>query len=224
MNKKLIIASALVITSQCSLATIDVYSTNVPDDAFPKKGYKELMGKIAREENEQLEKGYLEGHSAYYDFLRDIENEIKYNPSQFSQLKKSITKLKLVPNLKRVPESVKAISFGYEGAGAFSENAGWNSLTEIFKSKSSDLCMFTHSDLKASNGGYTLSEENAKYDVNGKYSVIQVKGIPHMGFEYNINWFDQLNLYTLTCVNKEFTPELKNKIIDFAIKIDQSWS
>jgi hypothetical protein len=221
MKIKLIIASALSLISQYSLATIDLYSTNVPTDAFPKEGYQELMEKIAREEKEQTEKGYLEGHSAYYEFLRDIENEIKYKPNEFSNLKKSFSKLKLVPNLKHVPASLKSKTFGYEGAGAFSETNGWNSLTEIFKSKSSDLCMFTHSDLKASNGGYSLSEENAQYDINGKYTVIEVKGIPHMGFEYNINWFDDLNLYTLTCVNKEFSPEIKQKIIDLAKQIDK---
>ena len=85
----------------------------------------------------------------------------------------------------------------------FIKETGWTGLTEIFKSDIG-ICQFSHFDLKASNGGYSLSEKDERRDVNGKYTYVEVSGKENSGFTYEVDWFDDFNMYTLSCINKEF--------------------
>lgn len=223
MKSKLIIGSIFSVMTQISYATIDLYSTNVPADAFPTKGHKEIIGRLEKEARERKEKGYLQRESSIYEYYNDIENRIKFNSLKSTYLKKTSSQLKFVPNLKEVPQSVKEVIFGYDGIGSFDENTGWTGITEIFKSKSSAICRFMHNDLQASGGGYTLDENKVKYDVNGKYTFIEVTGIPNNGFDYMVNWLDKFNDYTLTCINKDYSPEFTQYVINLAKEIDASW-
>ena len=223
MKSALIIGSIISLMTQVSFATIDLYSTNLPPDAFPKEGYKEIMERIEKETKERKEKGYLERESGYYEHYHDIENKIKYYTLKSVHLKKSFSKLNLVPNLKKVPNFVKSETFGYDGIGSFNKDVGWTGVAEIFKTKASHICHFMHNDLQASGGGYSLSEEDAQYDVNGKYTIVEVTGIPKSGFDYKVNWLDKFNDYTLTCINKDFSPEFTQYVINLAKEIDASW-
>lgn len=214
---------AVLSISSLTYATRDFYSSNVPKDACPTKGYKEMMERVEKEENERKEKGYLEQPSSKYEFLSTIENKIKYTSFKSTHLHKTISDLKIAPSLKHVPSSLKDENFGYGEAGSFNKDNGWNGITEIFKSKSLDVCQFTHLDLQLSGGGYSLPDEDERLDVNGKYTIVQVTGQKKQGFDYQIDWVDNLNWYTLTCVNKKFSNELTQSYIDLAKAIDTSF-
>ncbi|MGC1182986.1 hypothetical protein [Legionella sp.] len=68
-----------------------------------------------------------------------------------------------------------------------------------------------------------IEENKAQKDVNGKYTFIEVTEKKGQEFDYQINWVDGLNNFTLTCVNKKFSNELTQRYIELAKQIDSSW-
>ena len=85
-----------------------------------------------------------------------------------------------------------------------------------------NICQFTHLDLKASGGGYSLDENKISKDVNDHYTTVVVTGKTHQGFDYEVIWFNDLNMYTLNCAKKSFSQDFKSKVIEIAKKIDLS--
>lgn len=219
MKIKYLLVGTFIAFSQLSYATYDMYSVNLPDDAKPKINKKSLNDDL----NEKNIKGFIERISDKYEYLNNIENRIIYDQEadiKSTRLKKNISEVITASKLKSVPSTAKVITLGYAPVGTFNKEMGWAGLTEIFKSKEVGTCQFTHVDLKISNGGYSLSEKDERRDVNGKYTFIEITGKRGQGFDYEIDWFEDLNMYTLNCINKEFSSVFTENVISLAKKID----
>jgi hypothetical protein len=219
MKSKIALISGLLTISHMSYAAIDMYSVNVPADARPSAPSAMMMQAV----KEQKEKGYIERTSLKYNYLANIEKRAKFATKadiKDLELVNNPSELLIVPNLKTVPSSAKASTIGYATIGTFLKDAGWTGITEVFKS-GIGVCQFSHSDLKASNGGYSLSEKDERRDVNDKYTYVEIEGKVNYGFSYEVGWFDELNMYTLSCVNKEFSKEFTDKVIELARQIDK---
>ncbi|CAM4422358.1 MAG: hypothetical protein LEGION0403_FIIPPAGN_02723 [Legionella sp.] len=219
MKTKLLSTGIVYLLSQVCFASLDMSSVNIPEEARPKIDKKLLSAQF----NEIKEKGYIERTSLKYEYLSGIEKRLKYESQghiKSTHLRKDLTNIVTHSSLKTVPLDAKSVTLGYAPVGTFNEDTGWTGLTEIFKSKDSGICQFSHFDLKASKGAYSLSKENERRDVNGKYTYVEVTGKENEGFDYKVVWFEDLNMYTLSCINKDFSNGFREKVIHLAKKID----
>ncbi|MFC3908818.1 hypothetical protein ACFORL_06975 [Legionella dresdenensis] len=220
MNIKLLLASLGLSLTQLSFASYDLSSVNIPEEARPQID-KSL---ITEQMQEIQEKGYIERNSLKYEYLNGIESRINYEAQgkvKSTHLRKSLAEIFAVPSLKTVPSTVKKTTLGFAPVGTFDPNAGWTGITEIFKSNDIGICQFSHFDLKAGNGAYSLSKDNDRRDVNGKYTYVEVTGKENEGFDYKVAWFEELNMYTLSCINKAFSKDFIQQVINLAQQIDR---
>ena len=203
-------------------ASIDNFATNVPEDAKPSTSFQTIMKERSKEIRK---KGYIESYSTKYEFMINLENNLKYKAIvdvRDTSLRKNASDVVGSSPLKKVSENLKIKTLGYAPVGSFDKNLGWTGLTEIFKAKDLGLCQFTHLDLKASGGGYSLLEDKIRTDVNGHYTAINVTGKKNQGFDYEVIWFNDLNMYTLNCIHKEYSNQFKQEVIDLAKQIDEN--
>lgn len=220
MKIALLLASIGLSLSQNALAAYEVSSVNIPEDARPKID-KNL---IAAQSHEIKQKGYIEKTSFKYEYLNGIENRIKYETQKnikSTELRKHLSDIVTNSSLKTVPLYIKSITLGYAPVGTFNEDTGWTGITEIFKAKDVGICQFSHFDLKTSKGAYSLSKEDEKRDVNDKYTYFEVTGKKNEGFDYKVVWFEDFNMYTLSCINKEFSNKFMQNVINLAKQIDK---
>ncbi len=216
MKFKLITVLVGLILSQFVHAAYELYSTNVPEEAHPT-----AQNSMKEEEANDLKvKGYVNRKSFKYEHLNNIENTIKYHSFKSTHLTKESSDLNISSTLKVVPISLNVQVLGYEALGSFNQDTGWNGVTEIFKTEDLGVCQFSHLDLQLSGGGYSLSKDDERRDINGKYTIIRITGQKFHGFDYEVHWVDNFNWYTLTCINKEFSNTFTDKVIQLAQKID----
>ena len=216
--KKLIFIGAALVLSQNAFASYDMYSVNVPDDARPQIDKKPIQMEL----NEKKQKGYIERVSEKYEYLNNIENRVKFSTKgniKSTGLVNDVSEIVTTSKFKSVPQNIKSTTIGYAPVGTFVKETGWTGITEIFKSDIG-MCQFAHFDLKASNGGYSLSEKDERRDINNKYTFIEITGKEDNGFTYEVDWFEDLNMYTLSCINKEFKTQFTDKVIELAKMID----
>lgn len=176
MKYKILSVGLLFAFTSVINASIDKYATNVPEDAKPSTSFQAMMKDRSKEIQE---KGYIESYSTKYEFMINLEHNLKYKPVgdiRDTNLRKNASDVVGSSSLKKVSENIKTKTLGYAPVGSFDKNLGWTGLTEIFKATDVGLCQFTHLDLKASGGGYSLSEANIRNDVNGHYTAINVTG------------------------------------------------
>lgn len=220
MKIKLILASIIFSLSQVTHASYEMSSVNIPEDARPKIDKKLISTQL----NEIKKKGYIERSSLKYEYLNGIENRIKYESQgniKSTKLKKNLFEIVTHSTLKTVPLNVKSSTLGYAPVGTFNKDTGWTGITEIFKSKDVGICQFSHFDLKASRGAYSLSKEDERRDVNDKYTYVEVTGKENEGFDYKVVWFEDLNMYTLSCINKQLSNNFTQNVINLAKQIDK---
>lgn len=182
--------------SQVTYASYEMTSINIPEEARPHVDHKLVLA----QSKEIKGKGYIERTSLKFEFLNGIENRINYESQgniKSTQIKKDLSEIVTHYPLKTVPINVKISTLGYAPVGTFNEDTGWTGITEIFKSKDTGICQFSHFNLKESKGAYSLSKENERRDVNNKYTYVEVSGKENEGFDYKVVWFEDLNRYTL---------------------------
>lgn len=151
--------------------------------------------------------------------MTNLEKNLKYKrvgDIRDTDLRKNVSDVVGSSSLKKVSDSVKTKTLGYAPVGSFDKDRGWTGLTEIFKAPGVGLCQFAHLDLKASGGGYSLSEKKIRNDVNGHYTAMNVTGKQNQGFDYEVIWFNNLNMYTLNYVHKDYSKQFEEKVIGLA--------
>jgi len=221
LYKKIGIGLLSVYTS-CSLANIDNFASNVPDNAKPSQSFHELM---ADAHNEMAQKGYIESYSTKYEYLTNLETKLNYDLKgdiRSTGLKENASDVVTYIQLKHVQPALIEKTLGFAPVGSFNKDHGWTGITQIFRNKSAGLCQFTHLNLKASGGGYSINEEQARTDVNGHYTGVEITGKKDSGFDYEVTWFNDLNMYRLNCVHKTFSKDFENNVIALAQQVDES--
>ena len=216
--KKILFFGVAVFVAQSSYATVDMYAINVPAEARP-AAPNMLMMKLKAEKKD---KGYIERISLKYNYLSNIEKRVMFagkGSAENTDIVSSPSDIKTDSNLKHVPENAKNATIGFAAVGSYNQDSGWTGMTEVFKS-SLGVCQFSHFDLIASKGGYSLSETDS-LDINGNHGYMEVEGKVNSGFSYNLTWFHELNMYKLSCINKDFSKEFTDKVVELARVIDK---
>lgn len=144
---------------------------------------------------------------------------VGYSNYQDTHLKSTIKDVGLAFEYKSIPVNDKDI-IGYAAIGGYDN--GWNGITQIFKDSDLGTCQYDLYNIKLSHGSEFIPEELASYDVNGKATLIDVRGSLKSGFVYNIHWADNTKVNDLYCANMIFEKSKTKKLIELAKKIDKS--
>ena len=139
--------------------------------------------------------------------------------SKDTHLKSSIKDVGLAFEFKGIPVNEKDV-VGYAAIGGFDH--GWNGVTQIFKDQDLGTCQYDLYNIKLSHGSEFIPQELVSYEVNGKATLIDVRGNANSGFMYNIHWADNTKVNDLYCANMNFDKAKTQKLIELAKKIDKS--
>ncbi|HJY22037.1 MAG TPA: hypothetical protein VJ279_04080, partial [Hanamia sp.] len=97
---------------------------------------------------------------------------------------------------------------------------GWTGIAQLFKENSIGVCSYKIENILVSKGAIQIDENTVRHDVNNKITTIDIAGSMNSGFIYTISWYDKTYFHDLECANLAFKPELKDKLIALAKKID----
>ncbi len=120
-----------------------------------------------------------------------------------------------------VPKTQMTEFIGIAPAGMYIKNFGWSGAVEFFKTDFA-TCAYTENNLNISHGGVRIAEEDVKYDVNGKISIIETEGNQISGWLYQVSWFDSNFIRTLECANIDYSQSIEIKTIVLAKIIDKA--
>ena len=184
-----------------------------------------LKADIIASNKEEKEKGYITTNDDKAHYLLNINRDVPYQLAaektkdygvMDTRIKKSYKEIKLSFPFSPIKGITQSDVIGYAAIGSFEKN-GWNGLKEIFHSDLGN-CSYSRMGIKA----VQLAEETTEYFVNKKPSNKIIEGNINSGFLYSINWYTDTTMNTLECANMNFTPEIMDKMITLANKIDKS--
>lgn len=167
---------------------------------------------------------YNENAISLMNFEKHAEVDIKKyekNPSPSSpHLRRNITDLKTAYNFVGVPSEEMTKMLGISPFLTYLKDQGWVGAAQFFQKEGLGNCAFSENNIKLSHGAVIIAQENARQDVNGKVTTIDVVGNQTSGFLYNVQWYDSNFFRQLECAHKQYSENIKNQIIDLAKKID----
>lgn len=84
------------------------------------------------------------------------------------------------------------------------------------------VCNYSENNIKLSHGSIIIPEEDARKDINGKYTTIDIEGKKKSGFVYDIRWYDDNFFRQLECTSPQYDPDITQKLVELAKKIDKA--
>ncbi len=139
------------------------------------------------------------------------------NNSADTNLKSTINDVGLAFHFDGIPVDSSSV-VGFAAAGAYKN--GWSGVTEIFTDNELGTCQYTLNNIKLSHGSELIPQEICRKDVNGKVTVIDVRGNANSGYVYSVHWADNNAMHDLKCANLLFAKSNTAKLISLARKID----
>lgn len=141
---------------------------------------------------------------------------------QSEDITKELTEITMAYQFKPVPNSVVKRVITYAPTGAYNntpgENEGWMGITEFFDS-SFATCSYEENNISLSGASSIVSSDQITYEINGKVTEYIALG-DTTGYMYLVQWTDNTYRRKLRCATKIFSPEVKEKIMALANKID----
>lgn len=225
-----------------SLASLNAEAQKIPkhriqivsEAEFYKDYPPEMMKLVEDQKKQEKEKGYYDfnGEASktllsmqYGDMVaaqkRSVKNVNDWNSPYDTHLKYNISDVKLAFNHKKlnIPEIQKVI--GYAPLGMYIPAKGWTGIVSFYNMKNLGVCKLELFNIDLSNGQVKVEEGKAKYEVNNKSSSTLITGNPNDGFIYTVSWDDETYIHDFRCATKGFNPDMINKMIPVAIKIDR---
>lgn len=180
---------------------------------------------------QMAELGYIKEDSSRAKYLlhfKDIVKknaaiEAKMNKPEQTYLRKKTEDMKMAYSYFGVKQSFMDEYIGIAPVGAYvkSPQEGWSGAVQFFKSDLG-MCAFTENNIEVSHGAARVAEESARYDINGKISLVNVTGTDASGYLYSVKWFDNTFIRELECANNHFSKQTTAKLIEMAKKVDSS--
>jgi hypothetical protein len=181
------------------------------------------FSKVAIAQHQIKEKGYYDTYNSDAKVIMNMRNmkPIKEGTSdpKDTHLKSTIADVGLAFTFNGVPVDPKNV-VGFAASGSYEK--GWNGVTEIFTDPDLGSCQYSLNNIKLSHGSAFVPEEVARYDVNGKVTILDVRGNTKSGYTYKIYWADATSMNDLICADMTFDKTKTEKLIDIAKKIDKS--
>lgn len=184
------------------------------------------------EENKELKiKGFIKRESNRAYELINIKSQIeKIQPQKDlvykgtdSHLRRNVKDIPFAYSYIGAPKDMMIDFYGIAPVGTYvhEPKSGWTGAVEFFKTSFAH-CAYTENNMVVSHGAAQIDEEEAKYDVNGKITLIDVEGNDSTGYLYRINWFDNTFNRNLECATKNYSTEVREYTIELAKKIDKN--
>lgn len=99
-------------------------------------------------------------------------------------------------------------------------NQGWAGIVQFFDKSGIGTCNFKENNIKLTHGSVIIPKEDARTDINGKATIVEVEGKQKNGFIYNVEWYDQNFFRQLECLNMAYDPSITQRVIELAKNID----
>ncbi|STX28482.1 Uncharacterised protein [Legionella beliardensis] len=248
--KKIIIALSLIpivtfaITNEqkeamlkASIEVLKKQGLVTPNSGVQVLSRQELMSsdwqkKKELEQPHQLKtKGYIhETSNRAYELLhfqevikRNKAIEAKMHRPDESHMRHHVDDMLMAYQYVGVPQSEMTEFIGIAPAGTYVKEPamGWSGAVEFFKT-SFGTCAYIENNLTISHGAVRVAEEDATSDVNGKVTLVDVRGNENSGFLYQVEWFDNNFIRTLECANEKYSPDITKAVIELAIRTDKA--
>ncbi|STX50965.1 Uncharacterised protein [Legionella busanensis] len=176
-------------------------------------------------------KGYIhETSDRAYELLhfkdvikRNEAIEAKMHRPDESHMRHNVADMLMAYPYVGVPQSEMTEFIGIAPAGTYVKEPviGWSGAVEFFKTKFG-TCAYIENNLHISHGAARVAEEDATFDVNGKVTLVDVRGNESSGFLYQVEWFDNHFIRTLECANEKYSPAIKKATLELANRIDKA--
>lgn len=161
----------------------------------------------------------------------ELKSRNNKDSDSYTGLSPNINKMKLAftfPSLDK-NKSLKAYSndlniMAAAPKGGFHEElGGWSGASQFFIYRDIGTCSYSVMNVKASNTGAQLAQEDVTYTINNKASLLlPVEGSDSSGYLYSVKWYDDVNFHELECANMKFTSLINDAVIELAKKIDSA--
>lgn len=197
---------------------INIWSLEKLDSSTKEKMINHL--KTFRKDGYHQTSSTDEAFNSLYNIAKIAKNETKeydknHNPLD-THLKSDISKIKLSFNFPGMPGVSQENIIGFAPAGGYTHKNGWDGVVEFANIPNIGICSFTTFSIQS----VILYKEVLEYSVNKKPTDKNISGNWNTGFIYQINWYTDKRRNSLECANKNFNPELMDKMIVIANQID----
>ncbi|WP_419420727.1 hypothetical protein ACNVED_05370 [Legionella sp. D16C41] len=184
------------------------------------------------EQTHQLKtKGYInETSDRAYELLhfkevikRNEAIEAKMHLPDESHMRHNVAELLMAYPYSGVPQSEMKEFIGIAPAGTYVKKPviGWSGAVEFFKT-TFGMCAYTENNLHISHGAARVAEEDATSDVNGKATLVDVRGNESSGFLYQVEWFDNHFIRKLECATEIYSLNVTEATIELARRTDKA--
>lgn len=184
--------------------------------------------------DEQQNNGYVDDDEPRASELIDIKDSVAYYMKDFNYdygpdnpyMRDLIDDIKLAYTFIGVPGDSIDESIGYAPYGSYKsikngdDGDGWDGVVQFFENKKIGICAFTEHNRRLAHVGVELIKELVSYEVQNNPTVLLVKGNKENGYLYKIKWYGLVFNRELECANIEFSPLIKEEVIELANHIE----
>ena len=222
-------------SSEISIVSANKYinSKNIyknDNDAHMAKKMREYLAMY----DEQQKKGYVMEAEPRAKELMELKKVAPFHKEKYknvfssksTHLRSSSSELKLAYTFVGVPPSEMDLNIGISPYGAYKlvkngdDGDGWDGAVQFFEKNGIGSCAFTEHNRKLAHSGVELIKELTSYEINGKPTILLVKGTKESGFIYKLKWYDSTFSRELECASSDYNTQLRAKVIELANRIE----
>lgn len=189
---------------------------------------KYILDKRQAEQKQFIKLGYIKEDSPRATELLNFRKNSKEQFHNYQSihnpygtfLRTSPIDLHMGYTYKGIPQNIVNNYIGIAPIGTYKIETGWSGAVAFFENTAIGTCAYTERNLTITHGSSHIDKDIVKHDVNGKVTLIDIRGTEATGFLYNIVWIDNEFDRTFECASKTFSPDIANKVIDMAKQID----
>lgn len=236
-NKEMLSKAGIEIPeyNQINIVAANKYikKTNSKQNANDAHMARKIQEYLAMNE-EQQKNGYVKDKESRAKELLDLKNTAAYQKEKYkgvlsaesTHMRDFSDELKLAYTFVGVPPEDMDMNIGVAPYGAYKsvkngdDADGWDGAVQFFDKNGIGVCAFSEHNRKLTGLGIELIKELVSYDIQSRPTVILVKGTKESGYVYKIKWYDPTFSRELECANRKFSPQIKEKVIALASRIE----
>lgn len=228
-EKEIFMKENIKVLEQQGLPTPDSGVKLVPLDSLQNSEIQKKKALLASAEQKKI--GYFKEDSPRAHELLHFDEVIKRNQvieakmfkASETHLRHSVSDMTMAYTYVGVPEADMTKLIGIAPAGTYVESPvkGWSGAVEFFENQVG-TCAYTENNLRVSHGAARIAQEDARNDVNGKITLVDITGTDASGYLYRVKWFDDNYIRELECANKKYSADTTKQVISLANRIDSN--
>ena len=183
-----------------------------------------------QERTEIKQYGFINSRSSEYKALIEVKNispqQLKLNALNSTpydeNMHRNLSEIHMAYEFTEVPiKEIKKV-IGFTPAVTYISEKGWVGAAEFFELDDVTVCNYSENNIKLSHGSIIIPKEEARKDINGKFTTIDIEGQIKSGFVYDIRWYDENFFSQLECASAQYDTENTKKLVELAKKIDKA--